>query len=1553
MTDRSPFARSIAVVIGINTYGSGIPALRTAANDARRLGALLRDGHGYDVTLLLDADANLASLTELFTRTLPATVKDDDRVLFYFAGHGVARDGDEGPNGYLLPSDARRGEESTYLHMPLVHDALLALPCRHMLVVLDSCFSGAFRWSGTRDAEVEEEIVYKEKYERFVRTPAWQVITSAAQDQKALDQLSAGALGSRDGEGAHSPFALALFDALDGKGDLVPDGKGDGLVTATELYLYLDEKLQNAVEAAGKSQTPRLWPLKKHDKGEYVFFVPGRELALQNAPPLTFDSNPWRGLASYESASANLFFGRDVEIAALRAKIETLPLTVVLGASGTGKSSLVKAGLLPKLAADGWLVLPIVRPGSTPLVALAQALAGPTDTTAAVTPDRIAQRAQRLLDTNPGKKVVLVVDQFEELITLVRTAAERDQTLALLAQLITAHADRLRVVLTIRTDFEPNFDRAAFGEQWRAGRFVVPPMSRENLKAVIEKPAAARVLYFEPSKLVETLLDEVVATPGALPLLSFALTEMYILYVKRQSLDRAITQADYDALGGVVGALRARAESEYEAFDSAHRATLRRVMLRLVTAEGGGLARRRVMDAELDFADAGEQTRAAAVVKRLTDARLLVEGKEPDGDAFVEPAHDALVRGWGRLLQWVREENETKFPHTQQQRLSRAAEDWHRADKGARSGLLWSDASRSAQLSPLVRRKVPWLNSREMAFAKRSVRGRWIAMGTAAAAVLMIAVAGVIAVIGGRRASARAEQVRVGAVVRTASAMVTEDPLLARLLLGSLDSATVHNADDATRLSILGVATALHAQPRVLATFGAVGEEMTAADISRDGTRVVTAISVGQKVRVWNSDGSGAPLDLPGVPGVPQAVVFSHDGTLVAAGGEEGWLQVWHVDGSVPPRVVPARVKISVIRVEFSPDDRRVLIVYDDHRMEILDLNGSAAPFALAGATGIDPIFGADGSQLLMTPEDEGVVYSLGLTLDSTLRSRVLRRFPIAGNASRVAISPDRRRVAMGSWQGPIRIYPLETNGKPLSIVSDSGPAVAWLSWSADGTRLVSTNTESVTEVWDAVTGRQLDQMRRIEEPMQSAEFSPDMRHIVTTSPYNYQALVWTMGNELPVALAGQTQRLVNAIFARDDRHLLTASFDGSARFWELPPEPFYSPRAQQPSFDDRIEHGHSISASAFSPDSRWLAVGNNNGDVWLFRTDSTGHARRLHHEILPVEHLVFSPDGATLYALGRFGDRTVWQLFPLDSGARILPQETPPDTGAMIMRAIGANGRVAVGFLDDASAQLFRFDSVVPRRPLTRHNSDQGCMAFTDDGARMADCEADSTVHVRRVDGIGGDRIIRRAGAVPTGVSFSHDGTQLAIGFVDGTIRVFGAAAADTGQLLTGHVIRVRELAFARDDGMLLSNSDDGTVRLWDLRGTRPTVTLRPRGALIADARFLPDGRRVVTLGANELDVRIWNVDATGGFVAVPVGGATIQRIDVSPDGRWLLASTDKATAALFSLDPEEAVRPFRRIAAACLTVDDRTRYLMEPAKTAGERQTACERARQALTKR
>ena len=394
MTD---FTHSLAVVIGINAYANGIPRLTTAVNDATRLAELLRDAHGYETILLTEPatgqPVTRARLRTLFTEALPARLGEDDRLLVYFAGHGVALDGDDGPRGYLVPQDARPGDSASMLAMTDLHAWLTALPCRHMLAILDCCFAGAFRWAATRHMGALPDVIYKERYDRYLLSPAWQVLTSAAYDQKALDVLGGNVLGRRETDGRqHSPFALALFDALEkGDADLVPKDRGDGVITATELYLYLRQQVEvQAEEQASHEQTPGLWPLNKHRKGEFIFLAPGHPLNLPPAPDLTDELNPYRGLKSYDQQHAPLFFGREDEIKALTALVDRQPFLAVLGASGTGKSSLVKAGVLPRLEVrsddfsrpapaeatevattnDGYRVLPPMRPTDHPVQAL-------------------------------------------------------------------------------------------------------------------------------------------------------------------------------------------------------------------------------------------------------------------------------------------------------------------------------------------------------------------------------------------------------------------------------------------------------------------------------------------------------------------------------------------------------------------------------------------------------------------------------------------------------------------------------------------------------------------------------------------------------------------------------------------------------------------------------------------------------------------------------------------------------------------------------------------------------------------------------------------------------------------------------------------------------------------------------------------------------------------------------------------------------------------------------------------------------------------------------
>ena len=563
----SQFKRNLAIIIGINSYQSGIPTLKTAINDAEEIARVLQKQHDYQIWGLLDQKATLASCLRMLEEFLPNNISDSDRLIFYFAGHGIALNGDDGPEGFLIPQDARLGDASSYLPMVRVQRALNKLPCRHFLTILDCCFAGAFRWSSMRKLLVVPDVIHRQHYDRFIESPAWQVITSAAHDQTASDSL---ALTSQDDRGItsgnHSPFAAALIEALQGHADSNPPGRdgkpsGDGVITATELYLYLRNYVEVATERKGAIQTPGLYPLNKHERGEYIFHTPGHELNLPTAPTLDESQNPYRGLKSFDSQHSRLFFGRQALTQKLYQFCQTNQLTVVLGASGTGKSSLVKAGLIPYLqqVADDkhqWHVLLPMRPGNFPFKELNRSLSehGSSGSSIVGLIDKkrraiLLRKIKRLLTVNTQAKFLLVIDQAEELITLCRDRAARDDFLELLGEWLEEFSPRLHIVITLRSDFEPQFRNLALRSFWQKARFIVPAMTREELREAIEKPAAARIMYFEPYSLVDRLIDEVAQMPGALPLLSFALSELYLKYLQKFRAGtrdkRAITQEDY------------------------------------------------------------------------------------------------------------------------------------------------------------------------------------------------------------------------------------------------------------------------------------------------------------------------------------------------------------------------------------------------------------------------------------------------------------------------------------------------------------------------------------------------------------------------------------------------------------------------------------------------------------------------------------------------------------------------------------------------------------------------------------------------------------------------------------------------------------------------------------------------------------------------------------------------------------------------------------------------------------------------------------------------
>jgi hypothetical protein len=732
------FDRSVAIVLGVNDYQRGVPRLKTAVADADALAAVLEVQHGFTTLVRRDTEVTCASVRALFDRDLAARIGGElterDRLLVYFAGHGVSMSSDRGPEGWLLLADADAADPRSFFAMSELRASISALPCRHVMIILDCCFAGSFRWSSPPCDRSVGARVYRESLERFVRHRAWQVLVSAGHDQAALDAVASGRVRSPSAESigalatlrieteAHSPFAAALLRGLQGAADYT----GDGLIVATELELYVRDAVERATRI---QQTPQLHKLDEHDRGEFVFQVPDAMLALEPAPALSLTACPYQGLRPYGAAERDRFFGRGLAIAALVDRVKTRPLTVVLGRSGAGKSSLMAAGLVPVLRDTGHWTVVEARPGPATEDSLRDAIAVPEGTGLAPG-STLLDRITAWLSAHPSGQLCLAIDQAEGLM-MVAGAEACARTLADLAQALEAHGSRLRVVLALRSEFEPVFRASALGPLWAAGVFPVPAMAHHELREIIEQPARSAELTFDPPALVDTLIDEVLQAPGGLPLLSFALRELYVRCAERNR-DRLLTESDYADMGRLSGALAQRASqllNELVAQDRAYEATARRVFLRMVISHDDEWVRRRVHRDELEYADRADDQRVTTLLQTFRDARLIVHDK-----GEWEPAHDWLVRGWPVLATWRVRFGAKAF--ALQFDLGEAANRWHRHKRAAQ---LWTDDPRLPDARNALRAPDCWLNARERAFLAASVHRRRLRVGAVVAALGVIA----------------------------------------------------------------------------------------------------------------------------------------------------------------------------------------------------------------------------------------------------------------------------------------------------------------------------------------------------------------------------------------------------------------------------------------------------------------------------------------------------------------------------------------------------------------------------------------------------------------------------------------------------------------------------------------------------------------------------------------------------------------------------------------------------------------------------------------------
>ena len=1176
------FRRSLAVVIGIDGYKKPIPELKTPGNDARRVAEVLEDQQKYRVLELLTQDVTRDRLITLFSETLPAlNLGRDDRLLVYFAGHGtVIRDDRGEPEYYLIAQNEEKDGVSTgisdsLLPMRQVRDELLKLECRHLLVVLDCCFAGGF--GRMRSFEEPPPKIYRQRYDFYVRSPAWQVIASAAYDETALDTAGGYVFGRRFAgeEPDNSPFADALFAALSGQADVNPPAQegapeGDGLITAAELYQWVRDRVQSQADAANHRQSPGLWPLPNHQAGEYVFRNPERALSLDAAPPLTPDANPYRGLSSYDEKHSHLFFGRAKQIEALAGLVARPPFVAVLGASGTGKSSLAKAGLIPALGGSHgvgeppdprpagkahWLVLPPFRPTAEPVAALAKLLADHLPAYVSQAPPLASDPAALAAVVTAWHKdhadgrLVLVIDQFEELVTLCGDPEQRQHFQALLGSGLADGGDALRVAVTLRTDFEPQFSHGPLEAYWNHdARFVVPPMSQDDLRQVILGPAWATELYFDPHTLVDELINEVVQAPGGLPLLSFALSEMVIRYFESHREDRTLQQEDYNKVGGVIGSLRAPANKIWDDLDPAHQATMQRLMLRMVALEGGEVARRRVACAELDYG-AEENTRRDEVIGRLEAARLVVKDENA---RWVEPAHDALVSGWDKLMEW-KLKAASVLPL--QRELAPVALRWQAAKSEGKTGLLWDDNPQLPRLEATLwpvdgKRGGPagwarwlkqilwpnvtlpsdtqWLNAPEARFVQASVvrRASTLKRVVTITAIVILALAG-LALFAARQASEATVQ-RDNAVHARQTADV---------------EVVVRTTAEANLVAEVVVRATAEADARLKQA-----EAQREARRSKAGELAVQA----QNAMTNNREDPSLALLLAIQAG--EVTWRTPEHIVVANAYKALWdaIEPWRMtlvrlrnpDTSTYP-YGPGPIKWAT----FSPDSKRIVVAIDDTariwdtvtRQELLTLSGHTSGVNSAS-------YSPDGQHIVTASRD----YTVRIWDAAT--GREMRA--LSGGANSAAYSPDGRFIVAASGGWTARIWDAATGQAMLTLSGHGGPVTS-VAYSpecesppeaptAQCSKLIVTASEDGTaRIWNSETGLEIQSLKSLSGHtgyVSSATFSPDGKQIITASK-DRTARIWDVdtGKEVQL-LNGHSASVNSALFSPDGKQIVTAS---------------------------------------------------------------------------------------------------------------------------------------------------------------------------------------------------------------------------------------------------------------------------------------------------------------------------------------------------------------------------------------------------------------------------
>ena len=1140
-------------------------------------------------------------------------------------------------------------------------------------------------------------------------------------------------------------------------------------------------------------------------------------------PRADIEDTPFRGLLPWEESDAGRFYGRDGELATFIERLREEPILPVVGPSGAGKTSFVRAGVLPRLREQGrWTMLPL-RPGARPLRALAARLLrggsrGTTRQDLATTaelatrmagsgmgprlPSEAVDRAERSLTERlrrspaalaldlleiaerEGSRVLLFVDQAEEIFTLERDAEQRLLFLEAVCRAADDPSGPVRVVLTLRDDFLGRLAETPSAQEALARVVVLRTPGADALTEILHKPVRAAGYEYDDPTLVDEMVDDVEGEPAALPLLQMAGQS---LWERRDREARRLRRVDYEAVGRVAGALARHADGILDGLPPDQTRVARQLLLRLVSPEG--TRRVATLGSLLEGLDRG----APRVLDRLIHGRLVVaRGGRGGGleEADVELVHESLIRSWDRLARWMEEDREELAFLAD---AGQAATLWER--RGRRSEEVWegealNDALRRARrIEALPSAIRDFLRAGQTREQSRTRMRRGAITALFAGLTLAATVTGLLALEASRQRDEAEARSALALQEGAAASFARGDLLAAR---SKLRGALQLRDDPAARM----MWQRMDVDPRVWST--PFGQHLLGVRFSPDGGTVAVA-GEARTLQLLDVQTGAVREVLRGDQEIVNSLAFTPDGRRMFSAANDGSIQEWDPTTGEPLR----------------PLDGHTELIND------LDVDGKGRWLASASLDQTLGVWNLDTGTLIHRLETPGVEVTSA-------------RFDGEG-----------KRLVSGGADGTLRVW-LPATGEEIGVWRVSDSRVAGVAFSADDSGVWAVAYDGTLSLLDAETGERRVLVEGLGTKPRSLNVHPDGLRVVTGSRDGMLQVWDAVSGEAVASLRGHGARIVKTALSPDGTRIATASYDRSVKLWDTDSLAIEAPSSTRPE---------TIWMATFSPDGRHVAASGRTTTlrsadtgalIWdrdlgsviaqrfsmdgsrLIQTSVDGAVRIVDmasgaplHEIRPADGIVRAVgllDGGRSMILYGEGWLGTWDL---ETGRSLGPTRPHPwVTESFVVRAGGGSFITVdpLGSIDEWDWPSMKF------RGRLAEALSPGISFSVSGGGEHAMCVSQVPPAVEIVSLVHGTaaRVSLPSDVHPYHGGFSPDGSLATFSASDGRVYVVDTSGSIV-RVLEGARDETTQALFGPGGERIVASSEDGTVRVWDVATARP----------------------------------------------------------------------------------------------------------------------------------